>query len=72
MKIDHVQRNLKECTDAKESLARFVYFNLNAIEVASYGLYALINISKAVKDTWKIELTILKKNVTEFMKLINN
>ena len=72
MKIDHVQRNLEEYTDAKESLSRFVYFNLNVVEVASYGLYALINISKAVKDTWKKELTIFKKNVTKFMKLINN
>lgn len=72
LKIDHLQRQLKECTDTKDSYTRFFYSYLNAVELASYDVFVLINISEEIKDNWDKEFTSLKRTFGECMALINS
>ena len=45
-------KKLEECLGAKASYEKFSYIDLNAVEVASSGLHALLNTAEVVRDTW--------------------
>lgn len=52
LKISNVHNQLEECLSSKTSYGKFSYPNLRAVEIASYGLCALLSISDSIKATW--------------------
>lgn len=50
LKISNVHKQLKECLAAKTSYDRFVYTDLNVVEMTSYGLCVFFSISKVVRE----------------------
>ena len=60
LKINTLEQQVEECLKANTSFDKFVYSDLNAVEIASYGLCALLSILEGVKDTWEKNLKSLK------------
>ena len=48
-----LENQLGEILAAKSSYENFVAIDLNAIELATYSLCALISVSNALKEHWK-------------------
>lgn len=71
LKLSTIERQLEECIKAKDTYSNFMYSNLNAIEIASYALSAILNIVEAIKDTWEKGMDSLKANFDDFMKMIS-
>ena len=46
------------------------YSNLNAIEIASYALCAILTTTKEEKDTWEKDIDSLKENFDDCMKIL--
>ena len=64
--ISILQRQLEECLATKASYDKFLFLDLNAVEMESYALGALISISNAMRDTWKKHLAQVKIDLTNF------
>ena len=60
--ITLIQNQLEECIVARKSYDKFIYADLNAAELASYALCALISVLDAMKDSWKKHLAWLKND----------
>ena len=54
--ISIVESQLEECLTSKTSYEKFHYANLQACEIASYGLCALLSVSDAIKKSWEKEI----------------
>lgn len=61
-----LENQLEECLVEKSSYDKFVETNLNAIELATYALCALINVYDAPKESWKKHFAQLKTNFSDF------
>lgn len=59
LKISSVKRQFEECVKAMATYSNFLYFDLNAGEIASYALCAILTSIKTTKDTWIKGLTSL-------------
>ena len=55
MNLRTIEYYLEERLPVKTYFGKFIYFDLNVIEIASYGLCILIKIPKGVKDLWEKE-----------------
>ena len=55
-KYSFIQNQLEECIVARTSYDKFFFIDLNVVELASYSLYALINVFDGMKDSWKKHL----------------
>ena len=71
-KIINVKNKLDECIITKTSYEKFVHSNLNAIQVASYGMCTLNSVLESVTDTWKKELESMKSNFIDCISRITN
>ena len=54
--ITLIQTQLEECSATKTSYDKFVFIDLNAIELASYSLCVLISVSDTMMENWKKHL----------------
>ena len=70
LKLSTIERQLEECVKAKDTYSNFMYFDLNAIEITSYALYAMLTTTKVTKDTWEKGMNSLKENFDDCMKII--
>ena len=60
--ITLLENQLEECLSAKSSYDKFVSTELNTTKLVAYALCALINVSDALKDSWKEHFDQLKTN----------
>ena len=61
-----IQNQLEECIVEKTSYDKFVFTDLNVVELASYSLCALISVLDAMKDSWKKHLAQLKTDFSDY------
>ena len=67
LKIGTLEQQIEEFLKAKTSFEKFVYSDLSAVEIAAYGLCALLRISKGVRDSWYKSFESLKTNFDDCM-----
>lgn len=72
MKISAVERQLDECVKAKDTYSKFMFSDLNAVEIASYALCAILTTSEAVKDHWEKGMNTLKVNFDDGLKFLSS
>ena len=53
LRITTIYRKLEECFKAKDNYSKILYSDLNAVEIASYALCAILTSVEIAKDTWK-------------------
>lgn len=70
LKLSSIERQLEEFVKTKDTYSNFVYSDLNAIEIASYALCAMLTTTKVDKETWEKCKDILKENFDDCMKTI--
>ena len=66
-----IERQLEECVKAKDTYSNFLYSNLNAVEIASNALCAILTSTKTTKDTWVKGLNSLKASFDNYMKMLS-
>ena len=54
--ITIIKIQLEECITTKTSYDKFMFTDLNVVELASYALCVLISVSDALKNSWKKHL----------------
>lgn len=69
-KISAVERQLDECTKAKDTYSKFMFFDLNVVEIASYALCENLSTFKEVKDNWEKGMNTLNVNFDDCIKLL--
>lgn len=70
LNISFIERQLEECDKAKDTYADFTYSDLNAVEIASYALCAILTTTKVEKDTWEKGMDNLKTNFDDCMNIL--
>ena len=71
LKLSFVEKKLEECVKAKEINSNFLCSDLNAVEIASYALCAILTSTESTKETWTKGMDILKANIYDCMKIIS-
>ena len=70
LKLSFVEKQLEECVKAKEAYTNFLYSDINAIEIESYALCAILSSAKSTKETWTKGMDSLKTIFEDCMKII--
>ena len=61
---------MEEYVKAKDTYANFTYSDINAVEIASYALCAIIITNEAKKDTWEKDMDSLKTMFDDCMEIL--
>ena len=71
LKITTLEQQVEECLKAKISFEKFVYLDLNVVEIVAYGLCTLLSISEGVRDSWEKNFKSLKTSFDDFMAFLS-
>ena len=71
LKLSFFEKQLEEYVKAKDTYSNFLFLDLNAVEIASYTLCAILTLAKSTKETWTKGMDILKANFDDCMKIIS-
>ena len=50
LKLSFVEKQLEECIKAKDTYSKFLYLDLNVVEIASYALCAILTSTEYTKE----------------------
>lgn len=71
LKISIVEKQLEECAKAKDTYSKFLFSNLNAVEIASYALCEILTSTESTKHTWTKGMRNLKASFDDCMKILS-
>ena len=71
LKLSFIEKQLEDCFKAKDTYSNFLYSYINAVEIASYALCAILTLAESTKETWTKGMDRVKFIFHDCMKIIS-